>query len=297
MLVIPNASAYLKNESRRLTVCGIIEKANGDIIRCTQHDRRLKIVGGDYAGVYESTASVTASDIKSANDMSVDNLETSGAVADANFNITGISAADIIAGQFRSAPFQLFLTRWDDPSSWQKPIRRGYLGNITRTAEGGYNAEWRGIMQILSQNVGRTYGENCDVVRFGDARCKFDVSTVTFTGTVSSAISRKEWILSLDGIACPPEQAAGFFETGELTFTSGANAGYTKQVKRDSIGGDLEHVQIWESLPYDAEPSDTVSIIAGCNRTWGRCQFWGNTINFRGPGRWIPGIPKIIRAP
>lgn len=290
------ATVQLRQESRRLTVCGVVQKLNGSIIRCTQHDAPLKITSGDYAGRYESTAAVSASTIQSSSDMSVDNLETTGAVASVDFAITGFTAADIAAGQFRNAPFQIFLCQWDDPTAWQKTIRRGYLGQITRTAEGAFTAEWRGILQVLQQNVGRTYGENCDVVRFGDSRCTFDIATVTYSATVTNVVSRKEFTLSIDGLPSP-EPGVGYFNTGEFTFLTGTNAGYEKQIKIDSIGGTLGHVQTWESFPTDVQIGDTATIIAGCDRTFRRCQFWNNILNWRGHGRWIPGIPKIIRAP
>ena len=297
MLTLAGAALIdLAKESRRLTVCGVITKRNGGVIRCTQFDDALKIVGGVFAGRYLSTAAVSASAIQSSSDMSADNLETTGAVADPNFAITGFTVSDIAAGQFRSAPFEIFLCSWDNPSAWQKVIRRGYLGQITRTSEGAFTAEWRGIIQVLQQNVGRTYGENCDAVRFGDARCKFDLSTVTFDATVTSVVSRKEFTLSIDGLESP-SPVAGYFDTGEVAFLTGENASYTKQVKIDSMGGTLGHIQMWEPFPNDVTIGDTLTITAGCDHTWNRCKFWNNVVNWRGHGRWIPGIPKIIRAP
>lgn len=297
MLTLSGAAlAHLQQESRRLTVCGVVEKQNGSVIRCTQHDSPLRISSGDFTGRYESTAAVSASAIQSSSDLSSDNLETSGAIASADFSITGFTAEDIKAGQFRNSPFQIFLCQWDAPNAWQKTIRRGYLGQITRTAEGAFTAEWRGIIQVLQQSVGRTYSEDCDVVRFGDTRCGFDVSTVTYDAVVTSVISRKEFVLSVSGLTSP-EPARGYFNTGEFTFTTGTNTGYEKQVKLDSIGGDLGHIQLWESLPTDVHIGDTATIVAGCDRTFGRCKFWDRVVSWRGHGRWIPGIPKIIRAP
>lgn len=291
----PARDAHLAQDARRLTICGIVEKSNGDIIRCTQHDEDIRISSGDFAGTYFSTAAITASDMKFSSDMSVDNLEISGAIAD-GFQITGFEIADIAAGLFRSAPFQVFVCQWDDADSWQDEINRGYLGQITRTAEGAFTAEWRGLFQVLQQNVGRVYGTDCDVVRFGDSRCTIDVTPLTVNATVTSVISRREIIVSMTGLPSPAP-AAGYFEIGELAALTGSNGGYTKQVKRDSIGGTLGHLQVWENFPKDFQISDTLTIIPGCKRRFEDCQFWNNVNNFRGHGRWIPGMPKIIRAP
>ncbi len=83
MTLTPEALAHLQSEVRRLTVCGIIYKKDGSIVRCTQHDEDIVITSGSYAGTYLATAAVGASDIKSNSDMSVDNLEISGVISDA----------------------------------------------------------------------------------------------------------------------------------------------------------------------------------------------------------------------
>lgn len=296
MLTLPSqAIAHLSGENTRLTVCGSVTKANGQVIRCTQFDDDIEIVGGDHEGVYMSTAAVTSSAIKSSSDMSADNLEVTGALADAGFEITGFTADDIRAGQFRNAPFEIFVCQWDDPSSWQKVMHRGYLGQITRTSEGAFTAEWRGLIQVLSQNIGRTYGETCDVVKFCDARCKLNAADFTFNATVTAAVDRKN--LTLDIIGLPGGAAPGLFVDGEVTFTSGGNLGYTKQIKRDAVDATFGKIELWESVPKDITVATTVSIFSGCARTFSACTAYDNVINFRGDGFWIPGTPKIIRAP
>jgi uncharacterized phage protein (TIGR02218 family) len=293
LLLLPGAATlHLARENRRLTIAGYVEKADGTVIRCTQHDIDLEISGGDFAGIYFSSASITASDIKSNSDLSVDNMEVSGAISD-GFAITGFSVADIEAGQFDNAPFETFLCQWDDPSAWQKPLRRGYLGEISRTAEGSFQCEWRGIIQALHQVQGRTYGERCDVKRFGDTRCKFDVAAITQTATVTSVTSRRRFDVSISG----GPHVAGTFELGEVIFTSGLNTGYLKQIKRDAVAGNVGELELWDSLPLTVTVGDELTIRPGCDRLFATCQAYENYKNFRGHGRWIPGIPNIIRAP
>lgn len=291
MLTLPSAAiAHLEQDARRLTICGVITKNDGSILRCTQHDEDLDIDDGEFAGYYSSAIPVTGSDVKTSSDMSVDNMEVQG-FCDASFS--GFTVPDIEAGLFAGAPFEVFICQWDDANAWQKVIRRGYIGEISRTAEGQFTAEWRGIFQLFQQNIGRTYGERCDVVKFGDARCGLDVSALSRTGTVTTVTSRKRFNATISGGAT----AAGYFNTGELAFTSGANEGFIKQVKLDNVGGTVGHFELWEGTGFDVQVGDAFTVKPGCDRRFETCQAFSNQINFRGHGLWIPGIPKIMRAP
>lgn len=295
MLILPAAAEqHLERQSRRLTVSGVIYKRDGTTIRCTQHDDDLEIEAGDLAGVYFSTIPITGSDIRSSSDLSVDNMEISGVINDA-LSFGGFSVQDIEAGLFDDAPFQTFICQWDDPNAWQKTMRYGYLGNIKRTAEGEFQCEWRGLVQLLQQAIGRTYGERCDVKRFGDHRCKLDVEALLVSGTVSAVTSRRRFDVTL--IDLPPGTEAGYFDLGELHFATGLNVNFSKLVKRDAVNGTIGQFELWESAPYDVQVGDSVIIRPGCDRRFETCQLYGNYKNFRGHGLWIPGIPNIIRAP
>lgn len=293
LTLLPAAKLHLRQAARRLTIGGVVYRKDGVALRCTQHDEDLEIVGGDLEGLYLSTTTVTGSDIKSASDLSADNMEVTGFLTD-ELNVQGFTVADIEAGLFANAPFETFLCQWDDPSAWQKMLRRGYLGEIKRTAEGTFQAEWRGLLQILSQTVGEIYGEACDVVRFGDQRCGKDVDALEQTGAVTAVTSRRSFEVTLD-VGAPA--VTNYWDIGELTSTSGANQSYRKQIKTATGAGTVWQVELWESLPKDVLAGMTVMMRPGCDRRFESCTRWANTDNFRGHGRWMPGIPNIIRAP
>lgn len=296
MLTLPTAAQiHLARENRRLTVCGLIEKNDGTTILCTQHDEDIEIEDGDLAGVYWSNIAVSASDVKGGSDLSVDNLEISSHFND-GLNFGGFTADDIEAGLLANAPFQTFMCQWDAPNSWQKIIRRGFLGEIKRTAEGQFQAEWRGILQPLQQVMGRTFGERCDVKRFGDARCKLDVDALELDGTVADVTSDFMFEVELD---TPAPALEDYFSLGEATWLTGYNAGYTRQqIKRDIAitGGHV--IQLWETMPNEIAIGDRVRLRPGCDRIFATCRDrWNNSVNHRGPGLLIPGVPNIIRAP
>lgn len=299
MIILPSAAQlHLARESRRITICGLVKKNDDTFVRCTQSDIDIEVDTGDLAGTYFSTTAVTASDMQSASDLSVDNLEITGGLQD-GLSFTGFSAQDVEAGLFNNAPFQMFLCQWDKPSAWQKVTRRGYMGQITRTSEGSFTAEWRGLTQLMSQNIGRFAGENCDVYRFGDSRCKLNVQAMAGIGVVTGAIDRRSFQVAVTWPGGGPggaNPAPGYADLGELQFTTGQNSPYLTQVMFDQVGSPSA-IQLWEALPYDVRPGDAFRVTPGCDRRYETCQFFNNTVNFRGPGRWSPGIPKIIRAP
>lgn len=295
MLTLPPAAEiHLQGINQRLTIAGVIYRRDGRAIRCTQHDEDLDVVGGAFEGVYLARVPVTGSDLTNRADLSADNMEIGGRLDDA-LSFTGFTPQDIEAGLFDSAPFETLLLQWDDPSAWQKVLRRGYLGEISRTAEGSFQAEWRGLIQLLQQQIGRTYSELCDVKRFGDARCGLDVDALEVVTTVTAVTSRRRFDVNGGGFSVG-EATAGYFDLGVASLETGSAAGYSRQIKLDQVGG-LGQILLWEDLAYDVQIGDQVRLRPGCDRRFETCQRLDNVVNFRGHGRWIPGIPNIIRAP
>src|SRR5690606_16773048 len=91
----------------------------------------------------------------------------------------------------------LLLVNWASPDDGQKVVMAGTLGEFQRDSDGLFKSEVRGVTQALSQQILRTYSPTCDVVRFGDARCGFNVASLTRTAVVTSVESRKRFALAL----------------------------------------------------------------------------------------------------
>jgi uncharacterized phage protein (TIGR02218 family) len=295
MLLLPAAAQmHLSRESKRLTVCGAVYRNDGIVIRATQADEDLEISSGDLEGLYFSNIPITSSDVKSSSDLSVDNMEIDGHISDA-LAFGGFTAQDIEAKLFDDCPFETFLCQWDDPNAWQIIVRRGYIGKIDRTHEGQFKAEWRGLLQLLQQQIGRVHAEGCDVLRFGDARCGFDVESIAQNAVVSNVTSRRRFdVTGLTG-------SSSAFDLGEVRFLTGANAradgGYINQIKRGAASGTLGQIELWDSAPFTMQVGDTVRVRPGCDRRFSTCQGFGNYKRFRGDGFWIPGVPTLMRAP
>lgn len=300
----PLLLADLKADCTTLAWCWTIEMANGVIIRGTEHDRDIEIPasgdspGDKYAGVYQALANVTMSDLSSNTDLSVDNMEVSGAFPDKTDDspqyatVIDVTAADIEDGLLDQAPVTVICLNWAAPDHGYFIPGGGTLGQISRTTDGNYTTEVRGITQQLQQIIIRTLSETCDA-QFGDARCKFAVPQVTGTVTVSTG-DRQQFEVALD-LPSPP--GTQFYVAGKLQFTSGANTGLVRVVKLDPLknGGIIE---FWEPFPNAVADDDAFVLSGGCDLTRPTCRdIWDNMPNFRGRGLFVPGVLALTAGP
>lgn len=285
---------HLSGDTTTLTACWKLTRADGVVERSTEHDEPVTITASSplagLEGVYDATAGMTGSDVRSSSDLSIDNLEVIGQTGE-----LAIDVADIEAGLYDNAEIVLFLVNWQAPDDGQIILRRGNVGNIRRTSEGQYTAELRGLTQKLTQTIVRTYGTSCDA-DLGDTRCGVDLGAQTIAGTVTAVTSRRRFDADLDAGSPPP--AAGYYNGGLLTFTSGANTGFSKEVRRDAAEGTPGELETFEPLPAAVQIGDTFTIRPGCDKSAGTCKAkFGNLVNFRGPGLLVPGASEVIRGP
>jgi uncharacterized phage protein (TIGR02218 family) len=300
MRVIPPALlAHLQGDATSIAMCWLVQKTDGSFIRGTEHDQDVTMPSFSpddlsIAGVYSSVAGVSGTDIKSSSDMSVDNMEVKGA-----FSLTplviDVSLADINAGVLNSAAVVVFACNWQNPGQGYFILLRGYLGQIAHTSDAGYTTEIRSLSQLLTQNLCQTYTENCNVLRFGDARCKFNVASTQVAGAVTGITDRRIFAVNL-ALGSPPPVWS--YNGGLLLVTSGENESYTREVKYQPSSQVDGFLELWDALPADLAIGDTFTMTAGCDRTLQMCTgIWGNQLNFRGYGVYIPGVMALTQGP
>jgi uncharacterized phage protein (TIGR02218 family) len=285
----PALLAHLQGRVTHLAVCWRVTRVDGQIVRGTQHDLAITIAAGTYAGTYPAEGAMTGSAIRSNADLSPDNLEVRGPVT-SDVTLTTLRIADIEAGLYDDAEVVLFLCRWDDPDGGQLVLRSGNLGNIRHTSSNRYTAELRGLTQRLSQTTVRTYGVLCDA-ELGDTRCGVALGPLTRTGAVTTVASRRRFDAT---IASPG--AAGLYVGGLLTFTSGQNANFAREVKRDAVGSTLGALELFEPMPRPIVAGDAFTIRPGCPKTFDACRdTFANQLNFRGHGHRVPGTTAMLQ--
>jgi uncharacterized phage protein (TIGR02218 family) len=285
MRTIP--AGFLDSIVTDLHICWRVVRRDDEIIMGTECDRDVVIETGPLAGVYLAHAGITGSNIRSTDDLSVDNLEVRGALQEGDVHIFDLSAADIEAGMFDNAECTTFLVNVTDPDLYQHIMRTGWVGSITRTAEGQYRTELRGLTQALAQGILRTYSVGCDA-ELGDDRCKVDLSAFTTTGSATTIYSRREFAVNIGDIPFTSNVAGG-----KITWTSGLNTGYSMEIK----GFISLHVTLYLPMPADITGGDTFTYQPGCDKQRSTCiDSYNNIDNFRGFATFVPGQTEILKV-
>lgn len=309
MRTIP--AGFLNAHVTELHVCWRVVRRDGEVIYGTECDEDIEVTLGNYAGVYLARAGITGSDIRSTSDLSVDNLEVTGALAEAPEGDTSdtsdtsslllfdVNAADIEAGMLDNAECVTFIVKASDPDLYQRVLRAGWIGNVTRNSDGKWTTELRGLTQALSQGIVRTYGIECDA-ELGDERCKVDMTPFTLDSYVYELDSRRRFKVhpDLGDLGAQPGQVPG----GVITWTSGLNTGYSMEVKTYSDGApetldNLFWVELFLPMPKDIDFGDTFTFVAGCDKTKATCiEIYNNLLNRRAHGDLVPGDTEVLKV-
>jgi uncharacterized phage protein (TIGR02218 family) len=283
MRPVPSAlQAKLDSGVTTLAHAWKLMRRDGVAMGFTDHDCDLVIDGV----TYRAGTGFTSSEATSRFDLAVDGAEISGALAD-----DSLTDADLAAGRFDAAQVETWLVDWSDPSL-KLLTARGTLGEVKREG-GAFAAELRGLADLLSQESGRLYTVRCGA-DLGDSRCKVDLGNPALHGAaVVSAIEGTSIFASsgLDGFA------DALFSAGRLSWTSGANAGLSIEIKQHRRVAGHAQLTLWQAMPEAIATGDAFTVTAGCDKSFATCRArFANTDNFRGFPQ-IPGNDFLIGAP
>jgi uncharacterized phage protein (TIGR02218 family) len=252
-----------------------VTRKDGTVFGFTDHDLDLSWDGI----VFKAETGLTARALSQATGLSVDNTEAMGALTS-----SAIREEDIAAGRYDGAEVVAWMVNWADVSA-RCVMFRGHIGEVRRGA-GAFHAELRGLSEALNRPVGRVYQKPCTAV-LGDKRCTFDIETAgySFSGPLIDVEDGRVFHCGdLNGFEL------GWFQRGRLEITSGEAAGLSAVIKRDQIRADgVRVIEVWEPLRAKAVTSDTVRLVAGCDKRFDTCRLkFGNLVNFQG----FPDVPE-----
>lgn len=199
-----------------------------------------------------------------------------------------ITRADILAGRWNYATFELFQFNWSDTNQGRIVPMVGTLGEVT-PQRGAYKVELRGLQQYPQQPVGAVSTKTCRA-RLGDARCRKVLTSFTHSGTVSAVTSNQVFVDNAR------TEADHYFAEGELTWLTGDNAGITCKVKTYASATDTFTLAVPMTFPIQV--GDTFSAIAGCRKRLDEdCRLkFDNVLNFQGePHR--PTVDDMTESP
>jgi len=276
----PALQDHLDSGTTTLAWCWRLTRADGVMFGFTDHDRVLTF---DATG-FEPESGLTASEIRTGSDLSVDAQDAEGALTSDR-----ITEADILAGLWDAAHVDVWRVNWADPDQ-RVLMRRGAIGEIRR-GRTAFVAEVRSLAHILGQTVGRMFQGSCDA-DLGDARCRVDLADPAFTGSGAVLEPLRDRVFRATALG---GFDPGWFAFGILDWTSGANAGRRTEVLSHETENGIAILTLLEAPVWPIGTGDTFTASAGCNKRIETCAAkFANGVNFRGFPH-IPGQDTILR--
>jgi uncharacterized phage protein (TIGR02218 family) len=200
-----------------------------------------------------------------------------------------ITETDILDGRWDNAAVELWRVNWADTSQ-RVLLRRGAVGQIRR-GRMAFVAEVRSLAHVLGQTVGRTFQSGCDAC-LGDARCGIDLENAIYKGMgVITDLLRDRAFMASGLAGFDP----GWFTSGTLTWTSGANTGRVTEVLAHGLDGSIATLTLLEAPVRAIAKGDSFVARAGCDKRIATCSAkFANVVNFRGFPN-IPGQDAVLR--
>ncbi len=266
--ISPTLQEHLDSGATTLCWCWRLRRRDGVSMGFTDHDRDVAFDGT----TFEAAAGFSASEIKDAVGLSVDNLEVTSALSSVH-----LTEADLVAGLYDDARVEIFRVNWQDTSA-RILMRTGSLGEVRRAGT-TFAAEVRGLAHYLQQPSGRLFQYTCDA-DLGDHRCGIDLdgTGLRSSGAIAAVTDARRFTVSgLEAFA------NDWFTRGLLTFTSGSASAQSIEVKRHTkIAGSVS-IELWHAARGPLAPGDGLSISAGCDKHLATCRDrFANAANYRG---------------
>jgi uncharacterized phage protein (TIGR02218 family) len=280
-IIPPTLQAKLDTGVTTLCRCWIVTRTDGATQGFTDHDEDVPL--GDV--VCRAGSGLSGSEATQKLGLAVDSSEISGALSDGTLN-----ESDLAAGRYDGAAVELWLTDWSEPDL-RVVLAKGTLGEVKREGT-AFTAEVRGLSERLSEESGRLYTATCSA-DLGDARCGIDLAVAPFFGNGAVVRLNASSAFTASGLDNFDD---GWFRAGKLTFTSGANAGLSVEVKNHRKNGTVT-IDLWQAMPEPVLAGDKFTVTAGCDKRFQTCKDrFNNAVNFRGFPH-IPGNDFVISYP
>ena len=270
--------AHLDSGTTTLAWCWKITRSDGAVFGFTDHDLALTFS----ATTFEPESGFVPSEIRAAQDFSVDAQDVEGALSS-----NRITETDILDGRWDNAAVDVWRVNWAAVDQ-RLLMRRGNLGDIRR-GRTSFVAEVRSLAHWLNQTVGRTYQFSCDA-DLGDARCGVNLASPLWSavGTVAALSGSRGFTAAALG-----SFANGSFALGVISWTTGANAGRKAEIASFASGA----ITLFEARVRPIAVGDAFLATAGCDKQFATCAAkFGNGVNFRGFPH-MPGEEAVLRYP
>jgi uncharacterized phage protein (TIGR02218 family) len=204
--------------------------------------------------LYKANPGLDATSIALSAGLNVDNLELT-TLDDG----TVFTKADVLGRRWHNSAFVLFRYNWANVADGIDTLLAGVVGEVELRRNTVW-AELRGLQQYLQQPVGQASSKTCrnrlGVNNGRDSICTVTLASYTVTGSVTSVVSNQVFTDSTRA------EAAGYFDEGLLTWTSGPNNGLVSRVKTFTAGAFTLALPMLGTVAV----GHTYSVVAGCRK-------------------------------
>lgn len=232
---------------------------------------------------------LTPSRLARAEGLNTDNAEIATILNSAYFDKT-----DLKRGRWNKARLELIAVNYNDLTMGPARSFVGYFGDI-KLGNGVFTAEIRSLSTLMAQDIGEVTGALCRARLLGDERCGLPMTNYIFAATITAVTDDYHFAVNLS-----PAKADNFFANGAVYWKTGTNKFNYGEVK-SNVG----NVLTLKPLPSMAVAvGDTVTLIAGCDRTLAKCVTFTNPDNPSGTNvesflgePHIPGLRLLHKYP
>lgn len=265
-----------QNTEFRMADLYTITLKNGTVLRFTTWDSSLTVSGNTFL---TGPPNIERTAIEEKLGMDVSNIEVT-IQASLTDLVNGVPILQAIGqGLWDGAAFRIDRLFMDSNGQQIGTTIRfsGFIGEVEELTRSYAKFSANAGTQLLSMELPAIIMQpGCTNTLF-DARCTLNKASFADNNTVQNG-STVNKLISLSA------KADGYFDNGQLLFTSGANNGLVKAV-RSYVG----QVFFFNSpLPFAPSPGDTFAAYPGCDKTQATCTSkFSNLANFEG----FPYVP------
>lgn len=277
--------SLMVNGSHRFASCWKITRADGVVIRLTDHDHDL-VVDGE---TYTPTGGFNASAREFQEGVEASSLEIVGVLTSA-----AITHADLLAGKYRRAVISEKMVDWRFPFAGKFDEHEYVISDVEYNHQ-TWVATVEGELSKLKVRIGETFERRCGVKQLGDARCGADLSALQQTGRAVTAIDQDRKQFQTDIVQT---FTSGYYNDGSIEWTSlpGRTSfeGTISDVKEYETTNGM--VRLYVKTPFAVEIGDEFTIKPGCDRQFSTCvDKFNNGNRFRGVPH-IPGNDALLQT-
>src|SRR5690625_4694895 len=169
----PALAARLRDHSTTLCYLLKVVPREAETFGITTCNRDVDFDDGAGSRTYRAKRGYTASDTETKSDLSVNNAEADGLVAE--YPADGVTKEGIARGDYDGAAYMHYLVDYEHPEDGSVLMGAGTVGRVTTTDDLVMKLEMRSLTQTLKQASMIELTSIACRAKFGDERCKMPI--------------------------------------------------------------------------------------------------------------------------